>query len=95
MQLAFDFYNTIHEIKECAEKSRERLHNQQVIILDYFQCYPGNYYSPCDFVKIFPAWPLTSIRRAITNLTKEGRLIKTHKMKIGIYGKQVHTWRLA
>jgi hypothetical protein len=31
--------------------------------------------------------PLTSIRRAITNLTEIGYLFKTENTKIGIYGK--------
>ena len=38
--------------------------------------------------------PMTSIRRAISNLTKKGKLVKTDKMKDGYYGKQEHCWRL-
>ena len=38
--------------------------------------------------------PLTSIRRGISDLTKEEMLIKTEKMVVGNYGKMVHTWQL-
>lgn len=94
MQLQLDFYNTNHEIKERAEASQKQAEDQQFIILTFFRCHTDNF-SPCDLVEFFPMWPLTSIRRAITNLTAEGLLVKTHEMKIGMYGKQVHTWRLA
>lgn len=39
-------------------------------------------------------WPLTSIRRAITNLTDAGRLVKLPKQRTGIYGKPEHHWAL-
>ena len=36
--------------------------------------------------------PLTSIRRAITNLETEGLLEKTNIQKPGVYGKKNHCW---
>jgi|TARA_Y100000310_G_scaffold29525_1_gene28036 hypothetical protein len=39
-------------------------------------------------------YPLTSIRRAISNLTDNGELVKLDRMVPGNYGKNVHTWRL-
>ena len=39
--------------------------------------------------------PLTSIRRAMTDLTAEGMLVKTDYRVEGSYGKKVHTWRAA
>jgi len=39
-------------------------------------------------------YPLTSIRRAISNLTDNGKLMKLERMVMGNYGKKVHTWRL-
>ena len=39
-------------------------------------------------------YPLTSIRRAMSNLTDDGKLIKLDRMVMGNYGKNVHTWRL-
>jgi len=37
---------------------------------------------------------LTSIRRAMSNLTRDGYLEKTEAMVDGGYGVDVHTWRL-
>ena len=36
--------------------------------------------------------PLTSIRRAITNLEKKGKLEKTDIQKEGMYGKKTFCW---
>jgi len=38
-------------------------------------------------------YPLTSIRRAMSDLTDNGKLIKLDRMVMGNYGKKVHTWR--
>jgi Fe2+ or Zn2+ uptake regulation protein len=37
--------------------------------------------------------PLTSIRRALTNLTKESLAVKTDVMKDGSYDRLEHTWK--
>jgi predicted transcriptional regulator len=37
--------------------------------------------------------PLTSIRRAMTNLCKRGLLVKTDATRVGIYGKQEHIYK--
>ena len=41
------------------------------------------------------AWPITSIRRSISTLTKAGKLTKTSKLHKGRYGKNEHIWKLA
>jgi hypothetical protein len=38
--------------------------------------------------------PLTSVRRAISTLTREGVLKKTDKQRTGYYGKREYMWRL-
>lgn len=38
--------------------------------------------------------PLTSIRRAMSNLSKAGKLTKTEHTKIGDYGRSEHIWRI-
>jgi hypothetical protein len=41
-----------------------------------------------------PRVPITSIRRAITNLTDRGLLEKTPNFKVERYGKTNHLWKL-
>ena len=38
--------------------------------------------------------PITSIRRAITNLTNDEKLVKTDNQKTGPYGKPSYCWKL-
>ena len=40
-------------------------------------------------------WPLTSIRRAITNLTTDERLVRLDFQRTGIYGRPEHLWAVA
>lgn len=39
-------------------------------------------------------WPITSIRRAITNLTKQGMLRKANMQITGPLGKKENVWQL-
>lgn len=50
--------------------------------------------SPTDLIDYFPEYPITSIRRALTNLTKQGKLIKTNEKRIGMYGRSEYVWKL-
>ena len=36
--------------------------------------------------------PITSIRRAMTNLSDDGKLEKTKEYVVGNYGKKEHLW---
>ncbi len=38
--------------------------------------------------------PITSVRRAISDLTRDGKLVKTDKQVIGMYGRKEYVWRL-
>ncbi len=37
--------------------------------------------------------PITSIRRAFTNLATAGYIVKTDNQVDGMYGRPIHTWR--
>tara|TARA_R110001606_G_C14842933_1_gene585995 strand:- start:116 stop:424 length:309 start_codon:yes stop_codon:yes gene_type:complete len=49
--------------------------------------------SPSDALYLYPDnVPITSIRRAITQLTKKGILVKTDYTKTSEWGKPEHCW---
>lgn len=54
--------------------------------------------TPFEVLKIYetmyPVVPVTSIRRAMTSLAKQGILEKTGEMKLEQFGKPNHTWKL-
>ena len=69
--------------------------NQEDLILSLFQQYKILSPSQCHaLISSQLQWPLTSIRRAITNLSKAGRLIKTGQLATGLYGKPENKWRI-
>ena len=89
------YYNTNRESGRTLLASEANAITQEAIILAFFESNDAGLFSPCDVQKeVLSTCPLTSVRRAMTNLSSEGLLEKTKMMKIGIYGKQVHTWRL-
>jgi hypothetical protein len=68
--------------------------DQESLVLAYFKRYSGYSFSPEQIQSVvLPLAPLTSARRAITNLTNRGLLAKTGDQIIGRYGRPVGTWK--
>ena len=86
------YYNTNKERGSKLRSSRAKVNKQEKVILNVFN--GSNKLSPEEVLRFSGLnAPLTSIRRAITNLTDKGLLRKTDTMKKGMYGKMVHTWQ--
>jgi|TARA_A100001035_G_scaffold220634_1_gene180709 hypothetical protein len=67
---------------------------QEEYILAFFKD-EGKPQSPSMVYDSLPEhWPITSVRRAITNLTTAGELVKTNSTVTGMYGKPEHLWSL-
>lgn len=59
------------------------------------RCNPGRLLTPSYVHELLHTTaPLTSTRRAITNLTNRGVLEKTAHQRPGPYGRPEHCWRL-
>jgi len=93
-QLTISFYNTINLTGPDLTAAREACNKQEQRILDLMAV--GQLYTPFEvrglYNRIYPACPITSIRRAMTNLTDKGYLIKSDKMKAGEFGKNNYCW---
>tara|TARA_R110002012_G_C11575404_1_gene604830 strand:+ start:285 stop:602 length:318 start_codon:yes stop_codon:yes gene_type:complete len=88
------FYNTTSEKGQELKESHKKARSQEELIYSYFLTY-GNPLSPSQVLeKLKLNCPITSVRRAITNLTLENKIIKTDEKVKGIYGKSEHLWRL-
>ena len=93
------YYNTNDEKGSSLSESRGKAINQNVLVLNVFKLFPNDNLSPNEVAKYIVntfnrEFPITSIRRAITDLTSEGNLEKTDEKKMGNWGKRVHTWKL-
>ena len=90
------YKNTNHETGETLKQSKEKALRQEDYIYWYIALFPYKLFTPFDIQKlIMPDVPITSIRRAMTCLAAIGLLIKTDVMKLGLYGKMNHCWKLA
>ena len=93
------FHDTVPIEEENLQQARETAIKQKAIVLDFFKSYPNDRFTPYEVYEFFMRYEgdilLTSVRRCITNLTKEGRLIKCQwsESKDGAYGKINRTWR--
>ena len=105
-----DYFNTVTETGEVLVKYQAKAKSQQAKILEIFKFFDKEL-SPEDVHKHFENTPLTSIRRAMSNMSREkvftdpedmhtiswepGSLVMTGNKVRGKYGRMINTWRLA
>lgn len=69
---------------------------QEDAILQWFRDRPVGTWAPSDLEAWFMSWPVTSIRRALTNLTGRGLLVKHREdRRPGPRGARECRWGLA
>lgn len=89
------FYNTIKLSGADLQLARDNSKSQEDFIKFIFKNQPDLEITPSQMLELFGKnIPLTSVRRALTNLTNENFLEKTEIMTEGLYGKPEHIWRL-
>lgn len=89
------YYNTNNETGDTLTTSRRNTTTQETNILTIFRGRPGRPMTPFDVQDdLGHEVPITSIRRAITDLTFRGLLRKTSTMRSGRFGKMNHCWIL-
>lgn len=92
MQL--DFFNTVNYAGQTLQEAINSCNVQETRILELMQV--GNPVTPFEVFELYrnkhPEIPITSVRRAMTCLTKKDILTKSHKMQQERYGKPNHKW---
>ena len=99
MNQQLSFHNTNAETGATLQASQEQACHQETVILRMFRDRPYAGWTPFEvheFLMLFHNrdWPITSVRRAITNLTRDGDLVKTNIQRMGPYGKKNYVWRV-
>ena len=93
------YYNTTKETSKELAISKFKAYTQEEYIMDIFHDRESIKMTPSEVCYIFceeyKDVPLTSIRRAMTNLTNRQQLVKTDIMREGDYGKPEHCWKLS
>lgn len=86
------YFNTTNESGTTLKNNVAKAKSQEERIFKMFMDY--NSFSPAGLQACFSSIPITSVRRALTNLTKQGKLIKTNEKRIGMYGRSEYVWKL-
>ena len=88
------FYQTIEQVDSAIKESNKKTKRQEDLIYSLFvKC--NQPLSPSMVLSQSGLnCPITSIRRAMSDLTNEGKLVKTNRQVKGIYGKAEHLWEL-
>lgn len=93
-QLQFSFHDTINLPDADFNSANEKAETQEQRIFELMKKRPAM--TPFEVMDLYnfsyPEIPITSIRRAMSNLERMGLLQKTEWMKVGKYGKSNHKW---
>lgn len=95
--MATHYHNTNKEAGQEHQQSVTKASKQEEIILAYFKLHPAEELTPFEVQEAvaLTGVPITSIRRAMSNLTFKDKLIKTKNQKDGIYkNKKNFCWKL-
>ncbi len=91
------YYNTTSLTGEALKQAIQNAKSLDQSIELLFKNY-NKAYSPSQVLEIMQRagrkYPLTSVRRSMTNLTKEGVLVKTGDMIKGMYSAPENTWKI-
>lgn len=89
------YHNTIPERGAVLETYEAKACKQDEIVKRLFEQHPTATFTPYEvWLRLGQQWPLTSVRRAITNLTNDGVLVMTDQTRAGGYGRNNNVWKL-
>ena len=94
------YYNTTNEVGQDLQENKDKALTQEQMILNKVKVSTE---MECDFttsasviasLDIFQKTPITSIRRAVTNLVSKGDLIYTGEKRSGLYGRNESVFKI-
>lgn len=87
-----NYYNTTHEVGDTLRDFKEKNMKLESRIEKVFM--ERNEWQPSELYNYFMRfYPITSIRRALTDMTTAGKLVKTEVRRDGMFGRREHVWR--
>ena len=91
----YQYHDTTDVKGQALDQYEDKATTQGQKVLFFMRAFPGHAFSPEQVHDVLfgPAVPLTSTRRAMSNLTRDGLIVKTAEQVIGQYGRPVCKWR--
>jgi len=90
------YFNTTHVRGQELSEYKVMATRQETLIYEFFRRNSDGQWTPEDIKKLHPNFlkvPITSIRRAFTNL-KDSYIYKTDHKVLGRYGRPIYTWKV-
>lgn len=90
------YYNTTNLNGTELKKRRSKADSQDKIILSFFREHKRRMTASEVWINAFNTdeVPITSVRRSISTLNREGKILKTNERKQGIYGASEYLWEI-
>jgi len=86
-------YNTTSETGLSRIRCQTVAERQEDTVLRFFKAHPGELFTPSEInQRVLPGAEITSVRRAMTNLTTWGDLVMTGVKRQGPRGRPEHCW---
>lgn len=88
------FHNTVGYTGRQLVQANVEAKRQDAVVLDVFRK-AGRALTPSEVHALLPMPALlTSVRRAITNLTRDGKLVRLDMQRMGPWKRPEHVWAL-
>jgi len=89
------YYNTTNQTGATLKEAHVKSVKLADRVMDFFESHPVQVYTPFEVLEAIGGnVPITSVRRAMTDLTKEGKLYKSKRKRLGDYGAENYCWGL-
>ena len=88
------FYETINQTDSALKESKKKTRKQEDLSYSLFVKRNQPLSPSMVLSQSGLNCPITSIRRAMTDLTNLGKIVKTDRQIKGLYGKAEHLWEL-
>ena len=94
------YYNTTNEVGQNLQENKDKALTQEQMILNKVRVsteMDGDFTTSASVIAslgIFQKTPITSIRRAVTNLVNKGDLIYTGDKRSGLYGRNESVFKV-
>ena len=92
-----NWHNTIDAQDDELKQHEAKAETQSDRILRMFRGHPERDFTPCEIHNSLGTIDqplLTSVRRSISNLTRDGHLERTKTRRLGAHGAMNYTWQL-
>ena len=91
------YYNTTKQKANQLKNWTQQALSQEVLIKKFMELNKDLSFTPFEIQDAFLSqdirWPITSVRRALTNLTKDNVIIKTDELVPADYGRPNYKWQ--